>query len=424
MNVVELGIIAVFTIIPFLSSYIDKAIAQLLWYPCAIYILVTTLYGHLKEDAYTGKSVEALMEKCGILFSLILFSSIFVFNYYEIDYIWCWVIFAYVAIYIPYSFALLRDFDFSRNIRSDTEKQKVRNNIRKHIVQYWMFDLAFCAWFNGWNALTYILGTITVVIILWNATKAFLTGNELFRGLLPFEYLIGVGISAYLIYSIPDKSLSEIILAMAAAICGGLFTLIGVAWTIQKGETDRQADLRRIEEERREEDRKKHIPFLKIANGIQPVDTAHATSIRGIDFSNPEETTLLCNNTFYIVTIKGFNVKNISKETIILKGIVVHGEYRSFLRDTIVEAGGICSVEITQNHPVIFAETDTALTLVVEDILGNQYSVACGVSLFSGKSNPSICNNEQGEFVGFSYTYGVESVGLPILINNGKEMGS
>ena len=52
-----------------------------------------------------------------------------------------------------------------------------------------------------------MLGTISVVTILWTVTKTFLAGNEQFRWLLLFEFLIGVGLSIYLIYSVPNEPL-------------------------------------------------------------------------------------------------------------------------------------------------------------------------------------------------------------------------
>ena len=179
-----------------------------------------------------------------------------------------------------------------------------------------------------------------------------------------------------------------------------------------------------MEDERREEERKKHIPFLKIANENQGADVARVISIKGLSFGKPEDVALLNNRIFYEVTINAFNVKNISKETVILKGIIVHGAYYSFTRDMIIEAGGTCKIELTKNYSAIFAELDKLMTLVVEDILGNQYSIGCRITLSTDSSRHIVCENEQGEFTGFWYSYIVEGIELPVLVNIDTEIGS
>ena len=52
-----------------------------------------------------------------------------------------------------------------------------------------------------------------------------------------------------------DNSLREIITTIVSAVYGGLLTLVGVAWTIRKGDDDRRRDITRIEEEKREDER-------------------------------------------------------------------------------------------------------------------------------------------------------------------------
>ena len=413
-----------YIVVPFLSNYIDRTIAQWVWFPCAAYVLISTVIDCVKKTKCFEDPLWNYITKQGDFPLLLTFSSVFVFNYYEIGYVWCWVIFIALAVYVPVFFVSALKFDFTRNVRSDAEKRKARINIIKHIICYWIFDFFFCACFNNWSSVTYFLGTIAIVIILWNATKAFLSGNELFWWLLPFEFLIGIGLSVYLIYFIADESLRGIVLTMAAAVYGGLFTLIGVAWTIKKGDTDRRADLRRMEDERRAEERKKHIPFLRVTKENQGADVARVISIKGLSFGKLEDVALLNNRIFYEVTINAFNVKNISKEAVILKGIIVHGAYYSFTRAVIIEAGGTCKIEITKNYSVIFAELDKMMTLVVEDILGNQYSIGCRITLSTDSSRHIVCENEQGEFIGFWYSYIVESIELPALVNIDTERGS
>lgn len=65
-------------------------------------------------------------------------------------------------------------------------------------------------------------------------------------------------------YAIKDDKLQEIMTTISAAILGGAITLAGVAWTIKKGDMDRQAEINKIECDRKEDDRKKNKPYLCI----------------------------------------------------------------------------------------------------------------------------------------------------------------
>ena len=67
--------------------------------------------------------------------------------------------------------------------------------------------------------------------------------------------IIGVGLSVYLIYIIPNKDLQAIVIPIVSAVYGGLITLVGVAWTIKDTNDKRKEDLIRIESERKEEER-------------------------------------------------------------------------------------------------------------------------------------------------------------------------
>ncbi len=63
--------------------------------------------------------------------------------------------------------------------------------------------------------------------------------NVILKWSLLQDFIVGVGISIYLIYIIPNDDLQTIVIAIIAAIYGGLFTLAGVAWTINKSDKDK-----------------------------------------------------------------------------------------------------------------------------------------------------------------------------------------
>ena len=58
----------------------------------------------------------------------------------------------------------------------------------------------------------------------------------------------------------------ETFTAVYSAVIGGGLTLVGVAWTIRNGDEDRKADRMQVEADRKEEERKKLTPYVKIVD--------------------------------------------------------------------------------------------------------------------------------------------------------------
>ena len=67
--------------------------------------------------------------------------------------------------------------------------------------------------------------------------------NRIIDYLIIFYFLLGAGIIIYLIYSIPNEVIQEIITAIVASLYGGLLTLTGVLWTIKNSEKKYQNDI-------------------------------------------------------------------------------------------------------------------------------------------------------------------------------------
>ena len=65
--------------------------------------------------------------------------------------------------------------------------------------------------------------------------------------------IVGVALTVYLIYIIPDENLQVVVLAIVGALYGGIMTLVGVAWTIKDGQ-DREQETKRLD----------NLPFLQL----------------------------------------------------------------------------------------------------------------------------------------------------------------
>ena len=88
----------------------------------------------------------------------------------------------------------------------------------------------------------FILGGLIMVIIFYNLSKAFINRNSPLKFGLVQDFIVGIALTIYLIYIIPNESLQQIIIPIVAAVYGGLLTLVGVAWTIKKSDRDRKEE--------------------------------------------------------------------------------------------------------------------------------------------------------------------------------------
>lgn len=416
-----LSVFSVFAVVPFLHNLLNHFLAQCLWYPaCAIFLLLSIKA--LKKDK-TLLLGDARLDLVGIWgwYSLIpLFLSIFVFNYYSIDYYWKWVIFALFFVTTPFFFFSLYFVNIKVIDRTEDERRTGALNIFKQTLLYWLYDLLYMSIFNDWAILTYTLGVIAVIVIFYNLTSVFLKGNKTIQFLLPFDFLLGLGLSIYLIYTIPDAALQEIVLSIVASVLGGLLALVGVAWTIRAGNTSHQEDLQRLEDERREEERKKHIPYIRVAFEREvPPMVADARITSGLDLQKQKDRDLLNENTFFSVNVENFQIKNISSENIILHGVILHGKFYNFSRMVVVEPGANCQINTTNNWHVSVAQPEQSILLIASDVLGNQYQIACNVTHKFDSHLLGIQTDINGEiFTGLDYTYVVTSVDLPVLIES------
>lgn len=251
-----------FIVLPFLHNTIDKTFGQWLWYPCLVVFLVCSFIPNKKIKEKEQSKFVRISSSGGILQLLFIISGIFVINYYDTGYNWYWFAFALIALSIPIGCVTVKAWAESKNTYS-TEQVKAANvRLGKYIMFYWLLDLFYMACFNQWLVLQFVFGGVAMLIVFYSLTVAFLSEIKTNKWLLLTDFLLGIGLTVYLIYIIPNSSLQEILIPIISAVYGGLLTLVGVAWTIKSNNKDRKADLERIENERKEEERKKAKPLF------------------------------------------------------------------------------------------------------------------------------------------------------------------
>lgn len=418
LKIVSISSMIAFSVIPFLHNIINHTLAQWLWYPSFAIFLMLVIVDYIKNKEPTFKTpVFEFWGKWGFANVFPMFISIFVFNYYDIDFIWLWIIFAYVAIYVPLFFISLLTFDIKNNSRTKEEQQKASLNICKYIMLYWLLDLLYISIANNWLMATIVFGVLSVIIIFFNLGNAFLNGTKSLRFLIVLDLVIGLCLSAYLIFIIPNDSLQNITLTITASVFGGIFTLIGVAWTFKKGDADRQADLHRLETERKEEERKKFVPYINISKGNQSAVTVNAHIHTGLDFEKAEDINKCTNNSFYLIQIENFDIKNISESNIIIDGIRIDDIYYKF-ESTMLERNSVCCIQTTSNWSIALPQYIQSIKLVICDILQNTYEVECKFKFTADSDmNYVIVEAKAGEkFTGFNGTYVITNISLPMLL--------
>ena len=408
----------VFFAIPLLHSVVPPTIAQWVWYPSTIILLTTVIIAFPKKKDPVFKSPEInFIGEWGFFTIFPIWISIFVLSYYDIDTIWLWIIFGMVAVSVPIFFVYLFAIHFKHNQVDELDRKKLVGNMLKAIFLYWFLDLLYLSIFNSWLIPTFVFGILSLVIIAFNLVDAFLNGASILRFFVALELVLGLVLCGYLIYIIPTDVVQNIVLTISAALIGGIFTLLGVAWTIKKSDANRRDDLWRLEEDRKTEERKKHTPYLRISFDKElPPLVVNANITKVLDLTNNDDRLTLEKNTFYSITIENFTVKNISNSNIILNGVVVYGKYYSFSHTEIVEPGASCQIRTTNNWSVSVSQPQSSILLISTDMLGNKYKTVCLVSYdfnsFAFKTHTLIAGEE---FIGFPYTYKITSLELPVL---------
>ena len=394
-----------FFIIPFMNSWLDNFTAQCVWYPVLAVMVIFLIRESVRKDG--ADSEETVVDHVGrwslwtILFT---FLSVFVIRYFNITYIWLWVIFGVVAIYTFLFFLSLLSYELKHRELTKEERKKIILNVVKYILLYWLFDLTYMGIFNNWFWATIIFGTLAVALVFYNLVLAFFNIVESLRVWLVLELLFGMGIAIYLIYIIPNETLQSIIVAIVATVFGGLFTLIGVAWTFKKGDMDRKEDLR-----------KKNIPYLKVVHGIKESCEVCAHIYNGLNLSNTKELEKVEGNTLYLFTIQDCMMKNISESNIILQGILFAEKRYDFTDPVIIERGEVCKIRTTDNNVIAVPNLEKTLNIIVNDTMDNVYSIECKLK-YKPVDREMIITVGECEYVGFEFEGVVGSVKLPALM--------
>ena len=287
---------------------------------------------------------------------------------------WRWLIFWSVIVIFPIAFYNLACI--AKRGRNLTEKQKkiVAADAIKYTLFYWFCDLFFMSFIIDNLVCKFIFGGLVVLIVLYNLSMAFLNqtvknGNKLLKLGLLQDFVVGLGMSIWLIYLIPDSDLQTIAMTMVAAVYGGLFTLVGVAWTIRKGDKDRKEDLQRLENERKEEERRKYSPVFSVVN--KNIDMEKRVIITLDDVENIDKIVIQSDDTDNI-RLQPICIENSSKVEFYVYGFLFDDEFYAAPEKFLIKKDYYFVVHFLK--ALSFAR-NYEISLCIEDLIENKYSV-------------------------------------------------
>ena len=274
--------------------------------------------------------------------------------------------------------------------------------------------------FVGISAIPLLLGGIYLVCKMFLSNKML---NEKSDGLpISIILFIALGIITCILlrYVITDCKMQEIMTTIFASILGGSITLAGVAWTIKDGTAKRDEELKRVENERKEEERKKLTPYIMVtpatnkASGIAQIQ-------QGDSFDFAENADKMEDDAYYVTYFRDLYVKNISASNVILKGLFLNDTYYPFLYQTLLECNGICKI-LLEGYWKATAQKISCIKLLLTDILENEYSVPCRYQyeLNEKPQKDGIVRDNGIEYTCYSYTYELKCFGMPERLKDGE----
>lgn len=284
-----------------------------------------------------------------------------------------------------------------------------------NIVYISIIDLFLLSLWENIKVLIVLLGVIIIVYSIFAIVKYFLFGNVLIRIFLILDCIFLFISTVFVIYNLPYEY-QNIALTLATTVFSGIITLVGVAWTIKDGTEKRNQELLRIENDRKEDERIKHIPYVKITSNEEYTCFAETELMGEVDINNPQITNFLTNHIFYGVSFENFLIKNISSSNIILEGIKIDKYYYPFKAKILLEVNSCCKINLGDDVYFSFPSRPMLFEIFLKDIIGNSYKINCIFGSKEDCGSPSFeVNKDNEDFMKYSYTYTIISTDLPVL---------
>ena len=156
-----------------------------------------------------------------------------------------WVIAICVAVISPFAIANFKINMEAKGNFTEEQKKSATSKLLIMTLSIWYADFTFICMFMGWLIAFFVLAGLYLIKMIYNVASVLVNRKDAAaypNFLIIGDFVLSFLLLTLLIYKIPDQTLQTIIIALTAALIGGLLTLLGVIMTIKKSDKDRKED--------------------------------------------------------------------------------------------------------------------------------------------------------------------------------------
>lgn len=156
-----------------------------------------------------------------------------------------WISFGLIAVLIPIGLVGIKRYVLKGKAVTKKLEKHANEMVFRYWTFYWLCDLFYMSCFIQNLVCQFVFGGLILCVIFMNLSLVFSFPKEKSSferwGMLQY-FLVGIGITVYLLYVVPDADLKDVLIPVVSAVYGGLLTLAGVAWTIRQTQADKRKD--------------------------------------------------------------------------------------------------------------------------------------------------------------------------------------
>lgn len=156
-----------------------------------------------------------------------------------------WVIAICVAVISPFALANFKINMLAKGNYTEEQKKAATSKLGIMMLSIWYADFTFICMFMNWLIAFFILVGLYLIKMIYNVSSVLVNRKDATtypNFLIIGDFVLSFLLLTLLIYKIPDQTLQTIVIALSAALIGGLLTLLGVIMTIKKSDKDRKED--------------------------------------------------------------------------------------------------------------------------------------------------------------------------------------
>ena len=210
-----------------------------------------------------------------------------------------------------------------------------------------------------------IFGVLTLLTVFVNLSVNFIHSNKtklIKRIELVIDFVIGIGLTVYLIYIVPNQKLQEILIPIISAVYGGLMTLVGVVLTIRKSDIDKK-----------EEEIRKAKPVVFV-NDYRTTDFSKEESVFKSLLSEKKNGTLKqATEKDESYSIPQMFITNSDYSYVTLRGFMINDDIHFYDYGQVLQKNSF--MQLTSSFKFKYKKKIKYVSLILEDMLDNLYEM-------------------------------------------------